>query len=1207
MLRSLMSGVSGVRGHQTYLDVIGNNIANVNTAGFKKSNLTFQDLLYQTNRGATPPADNRGGVNAQQIGLGVQVSAIETIQTQGNTQYTGSRTDMAIQGDGYYVVLDGDNRLYTRAGNFTLDAESRLVQAGTGYKLQGFEMVLDPNDPTRYNQNSTLSDIYIPVGDKIEARATTIAGYRCNLDSGAGTYLPMGLMANNFSTTAKLAGQRYSVTMSEGTSSDAFMTLHIGSEDLALKMTGVDPATGRPKLGVQTPFEIAGNTYIVDFDSSSGLLSLTNLGDNTDVWTLGLAEQMDYQTFSITDGAKSYGYLAEFTDINTVSEPGYRYLRLWGSDYKGEMQAFEYKVKVNDDGTFSIPGEAEDGVTRLGGFGGGAYVNMEVASGGRGITLSSTKEIVDSSQIIENMGIKPTILQDQTIGGSTKVYDVTITEGDPGPNGYILLKFVDQENLSNTGTLELRYVGLDSSGRPQFASSSGFMLDSHSYDRINYDPATGALSVGRSTQPPGSDDWIFTGLGDLVKMGTATFESSALNGAFRTEYDSMGSGDYKFTLLGQGTEATPDRYLEINASNFRQYMGVVNATERVTIGDDVYEVTASEGSSSDSFMTLEFFNVADGSSSSVSFSMAGLDGQDRLRIQAAADLMLPDGTVFDRSQISYSPATGKITFDNGTASQTFSTATGKYMNFQVVKDNLGNKFLVDFDESGNTAFTMKTWVPGESFAYATTTGNVYEFTTTPGTLAPAAATDPLFPAGGLPLTPGTMEFEVGGTRFRDDGNSGIQQYWTGSATLSSGWYGINGSVDYGTGAITGVSQGSEDGVNPGTWDPVGAAANLIGNLDSLSVVKLASSYTPNQADGTAVFSVDGSGDTQVPTSGLPIVPGSVSFQGFDSSTPPVLVQYRDFAGNIQYYDGSAWQNNGTIDYATGAIAGVTTLSTTSDIIGWSSMVHSATPSSTTVPVVKGNDQTLGTVNQRIGDVHNSKMDIYDSLGNSHTLEVSWEKQDNGIWRWRAWLPGSDVSIENNTGLIRFDSNGQLDMSDTTNYNTVPTVKISFGEIAASPMEIKLDFSGQSFGKDGIEGVTQYGSPFTTKGYYQDGYEMGVMTDFSVGKDGTITGVYSNGKNIPLYRVALALFDNPEGLVKNGDTSFSESSNSGVAQIESPQQGGAGDIIGSTLEMANVDLTEEFTNLIKAQRGFQANARMITTSDQVLEELINIKR
>ena len=118
MLRSLMTGVSGVRGHQTLLDVVGNNIANVNTVGFKKSTVTFQDLLYQTSRGASSPQDNRGGINPMQVGLGVNIGAIETIHSQGQLQYTGNRTDMAIQGDGYYVMSDGGRTLYSRAGNF---------------------------------------------------------------------------------------------------------------------------------------------------------------------------------------------------------------------------------------------------------------------------------------------------------------------------------------------------------------------------------------------------------------------------------------------------------------------------------------------------------------------------------------------------------------------------------------------------------------------------------------------------------------------------------------------------------------------------------------------------------------------------------------------------------------------------------------------------------------------------------------------------------------------------------------------------------------------------------------------------------------------------------------------------------------------------------------------------------------------------------
>ena len=131
MLRSLLSGVSGVKAHHTMLDVTGNNISNVNTSGFKKSTTVFQDLLYQTSQGATSPTEGRGGVNALQIGLGVQVAAVETIHTQGQVEYTSNPLDMAIQGDGYYVVTSGTQTLYTRAGNFTLDENGDIVQSGT--------------------------------------------------------------------------------------------------------------------------------------------------------------------------------------------------------------------------------------------------------------------------------------------------------------------------------------------------------------------------------------------------------------------------------------------------------------------------------------------------------------------------------------------------------------------------------------------------------------------------------------------------------------------------------------------------------------------------------------------------------------------------------------------------------------------------------------------------------------------------------------------------------------------------------------------------------------------------------------------------------------------------------------------------------------------------------------------------------------------
>lgn len=137
MLRSMYSGISGLKNFQTKLDVIGNNIANVNTFGFKKGRTTFADQISQTMSGATAPGTDRGGVNPKQVGLGSTIASIDTIGTQGSMQSTGRTLDLAISGNGYFQVLDGaTNTYYTRAGNFYLDQDGFIVN-NEGLKLKG--------------------------------------------------------------------------------------------------------------------------------------------------------------------------------------------------------------------------------------------------------------------------------------------------------------------------------------------------------------------------------------------------------------------------------------------------------------------------------------------------------------------------------------------------------------------------------------------------------------------------------------------------------------------------------------------------------------------------------------------------------------------------------------------------------------------------------------------------------------------------------------------------------------------------------------------------------------------------------------------------------------------------------------------------------------------------------------------------------------
>jgi flagellar hook protein FlgE len=183
MLRSLYSGIAGLRAHQTMLDVTGNNIANVNTVGFKGSATVFQDTLSQLTQGAGSPGSGLGGTNPAQVGLGVQVAGITTNFSQGSAQATGKATDLMISGDGFFVTRSGNQSVYTRAGSFDFDSNGVLTTPD-GKIVQGY-----PATNGVVNTNGGLSDITLPVGATSPAQATTVATVAGNLpsDSAVGT------------------------------------------------------------------------------------------------------------------------------------------------------------------------------------------------------------------------------------------------------------------------------------------------------------------------------------------------------------------------------------------------------------------------------------------------------------------------------------------------------------------------------------------------------------------------------------------------------------------------------------------------------------------------------------------------------------------------------------------------------------------------------------------------------------------------------------------------------------------------------------------------------------------------------------------------------------------------------------------------------------------------------------------------------------
>ncbi|MFI7585876.1 flagellar hook protein FlgE [Spongisporangium articulatum] len=178
MLRSLFSGISGLKAHQTMMDVVGNNIANVNTNGFKASNVVFEDTLSQMVRAAAAPSSAAGGLNPTQIGLGVQTGTIQTNFLQGSAQTTNKATDLMLQGDGFFVLKDGNQEVYSRAGSFTFDTDGYLINSDGNY-VQGFPATNGVVDPY-----GNLTSIRLQVGTTIAGTPSTNAVVSGNMKNG---------------------------------------------------------------------------------------------------------------------------------------------------------------------------------------------------------------------------------------------------------------------------------------------------------------------------------------------------------------------------------------------------------------------------------------------------------------------------------------------------------------------------------------------------------------------------------------------------------------------------------------------------------------------------------------------------------------------------------------------------------------------------------------------------------------------------------------------------------------------------------------------------------------------------------------------------------------------------------------------------------------------------------------------------------------
>ena len=226
--------------------------------------------------------------------------------------------------------------------------------------------------------------------------------------------------------------------------------------------------------------------------------------------------------------------------------------------------------------------------------------------------------------------------------------------------------------------------------------------------------------------------------------------------------------------------------------------------------------------------------------------------------------------------------------------------------------------------------------------------------------------------------------------------------------------------------------------------------------------------------------------------------------------------------------------------------------------------------------------------------------VYDALGNEYTANVNFWKTvaTGGVTTWNYQISSTDnVTLSDNYGTLEFTSTGKIE-STTDSPTSVAVLFTPGDDVGAAEFEVTFDFNK----------LSMYADDSSVKPSIVDGYPPGTLVTFSVGNDGILTGSYDNGRQMALGLVALATFDNPAGLQKVGSNQFIATTNSGDFRVgQKPGTGDAGSLIPGTLEMSNVDLANQFTEMIITQRGFQANSRVMTTSDEILQELANMKR
>jgi len=314
----------------------------------------------------------------------------------------------------------------------------------------------------------------------------------------------------------------------------------------------------------------------------------------------------------------------------------------------------------------------------------------------------------------------------------------------------------------------------------------------------------------------------------------------------------------------------------------------------------------------------------------------------------------------------------------------------------------------------------------------------------------------------------------------------------------------------------------------------------------------------------------------------------------------------DSGGALVTTDGFKVQGYTQLDPVTGEVL---TTSQPGDVVVPPGVLRAPTPTTEFTALTNLNAAAA------LGSTFTTSVQMYDPQGSPHVLTITYTKTGAGAWNYAMTLPGAEVAggtaatpyaipqAQGGAGTVTFDTNGKLATVNGAETADVTVTSPAWANgAAANTMAWNM-----ADATTGVFSMTGYAATSATSSITQNGSAPGSVNGVSILSDGSITATFGAGQTVTIGKIAVASFNNPKGLVKLGSNRFGESQSAGQANLGTAGTGGRGTLIGSALEQSNVDMATEFTNMILAQRGYQANSKSITVADELLQDTLNMKR